>query len=190
MYPFVVENGRQVAGGGHPLTRRCVPPFYVVEPLVSFKTLALSCINMIVENSVVINRPVKDVFAYVSCIEKRPQWRSTVSEVTQTSEGPVDVGATYRLVDRFLGWSGEETLEISEYEPNRKLGYKVTGGPIPSIEMRYTFSEVEGGTRIDMLGQGELRGFSKLAHPLVRFMVRRMMDSDNAKLQRLLESRT
>ena len=39
------------------------------------------------EQSVVINRPTEEVFAFVTDIEKLPQWMSELVEAKQTSEG-------------------------------------------------------------------------------------------------------
>ncbi len=70
------------------------------------------------ETSLVINRPVEKVFAFVNDSENAPQWRSSVLESRQTSEGPTCVGTTLTEVIRFLGRRIESTFEVTEYEPN------------------------------------------------------------------------
>ncbi len=54
------------------------------------------------EHSVVINRPIEQVFEYVTNIENAPKWKSRLLEVTRTSEGPVGVGTTTTHVGQFL----------------------------------------------------------------------------------------
>ena len=100
------------------------------------------------------------------------------------------IGTTYREAAQFLGRRKESTIEITEYEPSSKLAVKVTGTPIGSVQATYTFTAVEGGTRLDTSGQAELDGFFKLIQPIVGAMARKQMDSDNANLKRLLEART
>jgi uncharacterized protein YndB with AHSA1/START domain len=50
----------------------------------------------------VINRPVEQVFAFVSDLENDPPW-SGAAEMRRTSPGPVGIGTAFRQRDRFLG---------------------------------------------------------------------------------------
>ena len=56
------------------------------------------------EVSEVINRPVEEVFAYISNPENDSLWQSDTAETEITSEGPIGVGTTYRDVTEF--WAG------------------------------------------------------------------------------------
>lgn len=56
-----------------------------------------------IEHSVIISRPVKDVFTYVTEVENEPQWIGEVVEVNKTSDGPMGVGSTYDNIVHFLG---------------------------------------------------------------------------------------
>ena len=141
-----------------------------------------------IEHSVVINRPIEDVFAFLSNIENESQWQTGLVESAQTSQGPLGVGTTGREVRQFLGRRMESTYEITQYEQNRKLGFKTTSGPIP-MEGGYTLESAEGGTKLDFLMQGEAGGFFKLAEPILARMVRRQIESDFGNLKDLLEAR-
>ena len=101
--------------------------------------------------------------------------------------GPVAVGTTGREVRQFLGRRMESTYEITEYEPNRKLGFKTTSGPIP-MEGGYTLESAGGGTKLDFRIQGDADGFFKLAEPLLVRMVKRQVESDFGNLKDLLEA--
>ena len=48
--------------------------------------------------SIVINRPLEEVFAYLSDLENNMNWRAGMIEAKKTSAGPIGVGTTYRLV--------------------------------------------------------------------------------------------
>jgi uncharacterized protein YndB with AHSA1/START domain len=139
------------------------------------------------ETTVVINHPIEDVFAFVSNIEKLSQWAGPVLEAKQTSEGPVGVGTTSTRVVQFLGQRLETTHEVTEYEPNRKISFKSSSGPIP-IEERFTFESVEDGTKGTFSGEVEAGGFFKLAEPIVARMLKRQMESDVNNLKELLEA--
>lgn len=138
-----------------------------------------------VETSVVINRPIAEVFAFVTDPENGSQWESGLLEAGKTSKGSMGVGATWQEVRQFLGRRIEQTVQVAEYEPNKKMAIK-TAGPIPS-EGGYTFESVAGGTRVTLTGQTETGGFFKLADPILARMAKRQLEADLANLKELLE---
>jgi len=81
--------------------------------------------------------------------------------------------------------------EITEYEPNRKIKYKITSGPMTG-EPSLTFDPVEGGTRLTLVGEGETGGFFKrlfgLADSIVVRMMQRGTETDFANLKDILEA--
>jgi len=139
------------------------------------------------ELSIVINRPVEEVFAFVSNPENNPMWSSVSKEVKITSAGPIGVGTTYRSVVAFLGRRMEGEVEFTEYEPNRSFAQKTRSGPVP-VESRVTFERVEGGTRVTNTQVAEPGGFFKLAEPLLVSMIKRQFEADFANLKDLLEA--
>ena len=143
----------------------------------------------ILEVSTVINRPIEEVFAYVSNPENSPEWSSLVREVKVTTAGPIGVGATFRSVITFLGRRIEGESEITEYEPNRSFAEKSKSRPFP-VENRLTFERLDGGTRVHFTTTGESGGFFKLAEPLLVRMGKRQFDADFANLKDLMESHT
>jgi hypothetical protein len=50
------------------------------------------------ENTIRIDRPVDEVFAFLSDFENIPKWNYYVLEVRQLSDNPVGVGTTYHQV--------------------------------------------------------------------------------------------
>jgi uncharacterized protein YndB with AHSA1/START domain len=139
------------------------------------------------ETSIVINRPVEEVFAFVSNPENYPKWFSGSREVKITSAGPIGVGTTFRTVVTFLGRRIEGEIEFTEYEPNRSFAEKTKSGPFP-VENRVTFERVEGGTRVTSSQVAEPGGFFKLAEPLLVRMIKRQFEADAANLKDLMES--
>ncbi len=140
-----------------------------------------------IETSVVINRPVKEVFAFLEDPANDPQWQSGLLEAEYTSEGPLGVGTTAREVRKLLGRRIESTYEITEYEPDSKMALKTTSGPIP-IEQSASFEAVEEGTKVTLVGEFEPGGFFKLAEPIVGRVAKRQFEADVANLKELLEA--
>lgn len=140
-----------------------------------------------IEINLVINRPVEEVFAFVSNSENLPRWRSTSLEVKKTSEGPFGVGSTFRGRFTFLGRQFEGNIVVTGYEPNRVYVSKIAEGPFP-LETAYTLEPVENGTNVTFVVEGEPGGFFKLAEPLVVSMARRAYDTDLQNLKEMLEA--
>ena len=141
-----------------------------------------------IENSVVINRPVDEIFEFMANAENNPQWQSGAQEVVKTSEGPIGVGTTFTSVSQLLGKRLESVVEYTAYEPNKRVAGKVTSGPVP-FQFETTFEPAaEGGTKVTGGGEGDVGGFFKLAEPLVARMLKRQFDANNANLKDLLEA--
>ena len=139
------------------------------------------------ELSVVIDRPMEEVFAFATEPENEPLWQSTSLETEQTSGGPVGVGTTFRNTSKFLGRRIDSTYEVTENEPPRRQCVRATSGPIPGSGC-YLFEPAEGGTRFTQRFEAEIGGFFRLAEPLVGRAIRRQMDVDMATLKDLLEA--
>ncbi len=139
------------------------------------------------ELSVVIERPVEEVFAFATDPENDPLWQSATLETEQTSEGPLGVGATFRNTSKFLGRCIESAYEVTEMEPPRRQCIKIVSGPIPGSGC-YLFEPAEGGTRFTQTFVVEVGGFFRLAEPLVARAIRRQFDADMATLKDVLEA--
>lgn len=140
-----------------------------------------------IDKSVVINRPVEEVFAFVSPGENWSQWATELVETRKTSEGPMDVGTTYVHVAQMLGRRIENGYEVTEYEPNRKVSMKATSGSIPA-DVALTFEPAEGGTRVVLGVEADAGGVFKLAEPLLARIMSRQQDANFANLKDLMEA--
>ena len=139
------------------------------------------------ESSVVIDRPLEEVFEFMTEEGSAAQWQPWLLESTKTSDGPVGVGTTGREVRKFLGVQIETTGEVTEWEPNRRTSVKSTSGPIP-MHSTWTFDAAEDGTRLSTITEVDFGGFYKLAGPAIIRMAKRQLDTDLANLKDLLES--
>ena len=141
------------------------------------------------EHNVVIERPIEEVFAFVTDPNNDSLWQSRTLETEQTSEGAVDVGTTWRNISKFLGRRIDTTMEVTENEPPRRQCVRVTSGPIPG-EGCYLFEPAEdgGSTRFTQNLEAEVGGFFRLAEPLVARAIRRQFEADMATLKDVLEA--
>jgi uncharacterized protein YndB with AHSA1/START domain len=138
------------------------------------------------EKSIVVNRPIEEVFAFVSNSENRPKW-VPVSEVQKVTEGPIRIGTTFRNVVKMMTGSQEFLLEVIEYLPNEKYTFKTTW-PFP-CQLHHNLSPVaEGGTQVTLKLEAQLSGFYKLIQPFMLSTSRRQMEIDLAALKKCLEA--
>ena len=141
-----------------------------------------------IEISVVIDRPVEEVFAYIVDPRNTPEWAGPVIEAKQTSEGAVGLGTTSYRTTQFLGRTMEATYEITEFEPSKFYADRTTSGPVP-INARMSLNPVDGGAELTIEGQIESAGFFKLAEPVLARMARRQVVTDAQTLKEILEAR-
>jgi uncharacterized protein YndB with AHSA1/START domain len=140
-----------------------------------------------IEINLVINRPVEEVFVFISNAENLPRWRATNLETRKTSEGPLAVGSTFKGRFTFLGRQFDGNLRTTEYEPNTLYTSKMTDGPFP-LETRYVLQPIDSGTRLIFSMEGESGGFFKLAEPLVVNLAKRTYEADLHNLKEMLEA--
>ena len=92
-----------------------------------------------------ISAPPEVVFAYLADMEKHPEW-SHCMEIKKTSEGQVGVGASYRSKGKNFGITANETVEVTEHQPNERFGWRTTGAMGMKFGWSFELSPQEGGT--------------------------------------------
>lgn len=139
------------------------------------------------EASSIINCPVGKVFSYLADVSRGTEWQSELLEVEQTSNGPTGVGTTLREVRRLMGRRLETAFTVTVYEPDTRLGFKSTSGPI-QMYASFSLNRSGDGTTVTLAVEAELTGVFKMTEPLVVHSAKRQMDADIAKLKEILEA--
>lgn len=137
-------------------------------------------------NVVTINRPRAAVFAYLADLENLPRWNYAISETRRLTSGPVGAGMRYRQT-RTLPSLSQETLEVTEFEPDRKLSIEGGLGPLHG-RVHYLLESEGGSTRLtntmDLHAAGPLSLVARLGASRVRSAVAANLDT----LKQLLEA--
>ena len=137
--------------------------------------------------SVRIERPVAEVYDYVSDPRTFPRWNSAVQSVEQTSPGADGVGATYSMLRELPGGPAENDLEVLALERPTEFDIRTTSGPTP-FTYRYRFTEDGEATVVELDAEVELGGVAGALGPIASRAVKRGVDSNFADLKRILES--
>jgi uncharacterized protein YndB with AHSA1/START domain len=116
------------------------------------------------EHSVVIDRSVEDVFAYVADQTNEPKWHTDVLEVRP--EGRVELGSTVTWLVKFMGES-QYVNEVTAFEPQRRIEFTARRGPLKPT-LTHTFERSDGQTRYPRGLQIPLEGIFRLVGPVMK----------------------
>jgi len=139
------------------------------------------------ENTVIIRRPVEEVFAFLADFENVPKWNHAIVETTKSSPGPVGVGTTYHQT-RSVPTRSEERFEVTAFESPRRLEVQGQIGPFRA-RIGYLLEPAGSGTRlrnaVDLGSSGPLT----LVAPLVTSRVKHAVAANLDALEQLLSTR-
>ena len=140
-----------------------------------------------IKTSIIINRPIGEVFAFVSDASNDVKWRSDVVESKVTSPGSLGVGSTFAFSSEFMGRKIVSSGELTTYDPPNRYAWKSISGPIPASAVT-TFEAVAEGTLVVETTDFEPGGFFKIAGPLLAKQAQSAAEKDVVKLKGLLEA--
>ena len=109
---------------------------------------------MHIHADIIIDRPIRDVFACAADPECWPDWLSGLGRTVRGYERPLDVGTVFALQSDATDCGQESLWEVIEYGPPRALGCRrVSEGPPASV--RHIFESVTGSTRVTVICDAE-----------------------------------
>lgn len=137
--------------------------------------------------TVMIARPVEDVFAVLSDVKNVPTWSSRTIEETLLTPGPLRKGSRRRAVVKgFAGRTMQNEAEMIEFEQNRRMVVKVLDTPVPA-QIVIDFTPADGGTRLDWTGIVSPRGLLAPTAPLIARFYRMVFEQDVRNLKALMD---
>lgn len=141
-------------------------------------------INII--SSTHIYQPIKKVFEFISNPENDFQWQYGTLSSTRISEGIAALGACFQTTGNFMGHRIQSTFEVTEYDPNKKYGFKSLTGPLQSFTT-YTFALASGYTQINLLTQANVVNFIELNENILEKKLKKQLKENLAMLKNILE---
>ncbi len=139
------------------------------------------------QTSVRIQRPIDEVFAFVSDPLNFPRWNSAVQTVHGTSGQSGGPGSTYSMQRQLPTGQVENELEILSREHPTKFSIRTTSGPTPFL-YHYRFARDGADTVIHLDASVDLPGVTAVLGPLAARGVTRGVDSNLSALQQALEA--
>ena len=144
---------------------------------------------MRVEESVEINRPLQEVFNYVSEVGNYPEWMAHALEVRKDTPGSPQQSDSFVVTIKSVGRRFETPYERTSYEADRRYTDRAMGGPIPNQRWHSEFQEVPGGTRFTRAVDVESSGLLKVLQPLQKRAAERQLRKDLQTLKGVVEAR-
>lgn len=131
------------------------------------------------QRSVVINRPLRDVFEFFTTPSNESRWRTHLKEVS--TSGPVGVGSRVHQVVKGPGGRGiPADIEVVDYQPPERYAFRVVAGPVrPTGE--YRFAGEGKTTTVSLSLDAQMSGLKKL---IMSRAVQQSMDSEMQALDR------
>ena len=141
------------------------------------------------ESTVIVERPVEEVFGFVLDLTNLPSTDPSVRSVEKTSEGPIEAGTTFLMRQEAppLGKVREATVRYTAVEPDRNIEFEAMVGPIAPTA-RLTFEQADGGTKVTFRGEPNPVGPLKVISPLISYQGQRMWERRLAYLKSTLEA--
>ncbi|HJR81957.1 MAG TPA: SRPBCC family protein [Anaerolineales bacterium] len=139
--------------------------------------------------STMIYRPIHQVFDFVSTPENDVEWQYGTLTAAGLSEGASKPGSFFRSIGHLLGRRVQSTFEVTEYEPNRKYGFKSLSGPLHS-QTSYTFEVASGSTRISISTQAHVVDFFQINERLLEKKMKKELKENLTLLKDLLEAKS
>lgn len=135
------------------------------------------------ENSITIDRPVEDVFAFVADGMNGPLWRPAIIDIAPMP------GKTNAYKQGLKGPGGriDGDYEITESKPNELIKFQVTAGPARP-NGTYQFEALGlSSTRLTFILDFEPKGLARLMDPMITASMRAEV-ATLANLKTYLES--
>jgi carbon monoxide dehydrogenase subunit G len=119
------------------------------------------------ETTVVIDRPINDVFGFLANGENDPKFSPRVQEIEKTSEGPPGIGTVYASTAKDAGLTTKRKFKYTEFEPPTKIRWtEISKNLVMATEGGYDLAPEGNGTRVTLFNVLEGRGIGKLITPL------------------------
>ncbi len=141
-------------------------------------------INII--SSTHIYQPIKKVFDFISNPENDFQWQYGTLSSINTSEIVAEMGACFQTTGNFMGHRIQSTFEVTEYDLNKKYGFKSLSGPLQSYTS-YSFDIARGYTQITLLTQANVVNFIELNENILEKKLKKQLKENLAMLKNLME---
>ncbi len=140
---------------------------------------------MKVKHSIIIDRPIDDVFTFVTNLHNETRWQPEIKVVTL--EGPLRAGSTFREIRVTFGRAYDWHFRITEFDPPHRITIDTIRGTARYRGSR-VFEAVAGGTKVTEIGELEIPRYLHFLNPLFSRLSQRPLRLAYSRLKQMLET--
>jgi uncharacterized protein YndB with AHSA1/START domain len=139
--------------------------------------------------TVVIDRPIDDVFAFLADGENDPKFSPRVLQIAKTTDGPPAVGTVYASTVKDAGMKTKREFKLTEFEPPTRIRWaEVSKNLVTAPEGGYDLAPEGEGTRVTVYNVLEGHGLGKLIAPLALRSARKGADDFGKAIKAAVEA--
>ena len=141
------------------------------------------------EATVMIDRPIEEVFAFLANGENDPKFSPRVLEIAKTTDGPPGVGTVYASTVKDAGMKTKREFRLTAFdEPTRIRWAEVSKNLVTAPEGGYDLAREGDGTRLTVFNVLEGHGPGKLIAPLALRSARKGADDFARSIKTAVEA--
>ena len=145
---------------------------------------------MRVQASIVIDRPVEDVFVFTAAehLANHPRWDPAVSAIEPIGSGPMALGSRFRITRTTAGRRERREFQVTDWSPPSRFTIETRS---PGFNLRLIEDCEPAGetrTRMTLVGEAEIGGVRGLLAPLVRGRQERDVLANLRRIKAMIES--
>jgi carbon monoxide dehydrogenase subunit G len=113
--------------------------------------------------TVVIDRPIEEVFAFLADGENDKKFSARVIEISKTTDGPSGKGTIYKSTVKDAGFKTKREFELTEFEPPTHIRWTERSKNLVTVPKGgYNLAPDGEGTRLAFFNELEGHGVGKL----------------------------
>ena len=142
-----------------------------------------------VQRRVRLERPPGEVFAYLTDVERIPEWQAEagIKRVTRTDSGPMGTGSTFRMERHAQGRTAGIDATMNLWEPPHRFAFDTIDDSrfVGHFDTKLD-PAAGGGTDLIWTVDMQPPGLWRLMSPVIRRAIDKAADVDFVNLQRKL----
>jgi carbon monoxide dehydrogenase subunit G len=141
------------------------------------------------EATVVIDRPIDEVFAFLADGENDKKFSPRVLEIAKTTEGPPGVGTVYASTVKDAGMKTKREFKLTEFDPPRRIRWtEISKNIVVAPEGGYDLAPAGEGTQLTVFNVLEGRGLGVLIAGLALRSARKGADEFGQAIKAAIEA--
>jgi uncharacterized protein YndB with AHSA1/START domain len=141
------------------------------------------------ETTVVIDRPIEDVFAFLADGENDPKFSPRVLQIAKTTDGPPGVGTVYASTVKDAGMKTKREFQLTVFEPFTRIRWaELSKNLVTAPEGGYDLVREGTGSRVTVYNVLEGHGLGKLIAPLALRSARNGADDFGKAIKSAVEA--